>query len=184
MFSDCDEIETYDNLADIFYQHVDYSVVREEYARFYVDCLKDEINMKSMKFEEMVSPREYNFETDRIFVSVSRSDLFKMLNDVQGYALNETIKQMFTSRSGFVSYYSNDISEWPPIDEWDHNHVGAVLAAYLKKNHPDFEERIEETIHGDGSVSSFLYDSADFMGQAAADLAALKSRLKEESAYC
>lgn len=178
MFSDSDEVETYDNLADIFYAHVNYSKVREEYARFYVNCLKDEIGLQFMEFEEMLSPREYNFETDRVFASVSRSDLLKMFHDVMGTVLDETIREMFTSRSGFISYYSNDINEWPPIDEWDHNQVGAVLAAYLKKNHSDFEEKIVETIQGDGSVFSFLYDSADFMGQAAADLASLKRRLK------
>lgn len=181
MFSDHDENEYYQHLADIFYQHVDYSEVYEEYAKFYVEILRDLTSLKSMKYEEIRSPREYNFETDRIFVSISREDLAKMLWDVRGSQLNQQIKDTFTSRSGFISFYPNHIHQWPQIEEWDHNHVGAVMSAYLNKNHEDIEYRIVEDLYGHGSVDSFLYDAADYVGQSAVDVAYIKSRMKEES---
>jgi polyhydroxyalkanoate synthesis regulator phasin len=180
-FQDYNEEETYTHLQEIFNDHVDRREVYGKYARHYVDCLKDETSIKSMEFEEMVSPREYNFMTDRIFVTISRSDLAMMLKKVRGECLDETIHRLYSSRDGFISSYPNHISRWPRVEEWDHNHVYAVVKAYLDKEYPKVENKIVEDIYGDGCVSEVLYDSADFMGQAAIDVAILKSRLKEES---
>ena len=179
MFYDCDEQEYYQNLADIFYSNVNYRQVFEEYAKSYVDILRDLTGLKSLTFEELSSPREYNFSTDRIFVSISRNDVAKMLFNVR-QELKTQIQESFTSRSGFISFYSNQLSDWSKIDEWDHNQIGTILTAYLKKKHSDIEEEILEILYGDGSVGSFLYDTANHIGKSAVDVAYLKSRMKEE----
>lgn len=171
----------YQNLADIFYEHVSYRTVYREYAKMYVDCLREMTDLGSIKFEEMTSPREYNFQTDRIFVSLSRNDLAKMLRSVRGRSLNDEVAKRFTSRDGFFSFYPNKVRNWPRISEWDHNHVGAVLSAYLKGKFPEIEDQIAEEIYGDCSVQQFLYDAADYTGRAAADLASIKYRIEEGS---
>ena len=79
----------------------------------------------------MVSPREYNFQTDRLFATLTRSDLARILRAVRGKRLNQKIAEWFTSCSGFISRYPNCIADWPPIRDWDHNHVGCALACYV-----------------------------------------------------
>lgn len=185
MFTDCDGNSgaNSSNLAVIFYSHVDYSHVYGEYAKHYVDELREKTGLTSIAFEELVSPREYNFQTDRIFVEISRSDLAKMLKAVRGKRLNKKIKDLYTTRSGFISFYPNCISKWPKIEEWDYNHVGAVLSAYIEFKHPALEQEIAEEIYSDGYVCSYLYDAADFTGKSACDLASVIRELQENHLY-
>lgn len=185
MFTDCggNSGASSSNLADIFYSHVDYSHVYGEYAKHYVDELREKTGLTSIAFEELTSPREYNFQTDRIFAEISRSDLAKMLKAVRGKRLNKKIKDLYTTRSGFISFYPNHISRWPRAEEWNHNHVGAVLSAYIELRHPGLEEEIAEGIYSDGSVCSYLYDAADFTGKSACDVASVIRELQENHLY-
>jgi hypothetical protein len=113
-----------------FTSNLNYGSVFESYAEAYVACLSKAIGV-SLTFEEMVSPREYNFQTDRLFATLSRSDLARILRAVRGKRLNQKAAEWFTSCSGFISRYPNYIPDWPPIRDWDHNHVGCALACYV-----------------------------------------------------
>jgi|GEM_PF-1940851 len=131
MFQDDSGQLTSDYLYETFWSGVDYSEVFERYARAWTAALAHESGI-AMDFEEMTSPREYNFQTDRVFAKISRSDLAKMLRAVRGKRLAAAIHERCTSRSGFCSFYPNDIRRWPRIADWDHNHVGIVLECYLE----------------------------------------------------
>lgn len=184
LFSDSSG-KVYNNLLDMFFDHVSYGDVFQRYAENYVSILRQELELPSLVFEEMISPRFYNFETDRIFVSISRQDFDRMMLAVGGESLDRKAREMFTSRSGFCSFYPNDTAKWPPVDDWDHNHVGAVLAAYAdliaSGDWSAFEESIATEHFGTSDLEDWLYSAADFTGQAAADLASVKRRLEEES---
>jgi hypothetical protein len=175
----------YNSLLDMFFDHVSYGDVFQRYAENYVSILREKLELPSLTFEEMTSPRFYNFETDRIFASISRQDLARILALVFGERLKRKICEMFTSRSGFRSFYSNDMADWPSFDDWDHNHVGAVLAAYADMVASDdwlvFEESIATGHSETGDLEDWLYSAADFTGQAAADLASIRRRLEEEN---
>lgn len=88
-----------------------------------------------LKYETMTSPREYNFETDRIFCWIPNrvvKALFDKSAEDGHAALSEVIEKRCTSRSGFISFYSNDLSKgWleKPVLEWDHNELGILLEA-------------------------------------------------------
>lgn len=90
-------------------------------------------------FEEMTSPREYNFTTDRIFCQVSGrvvKALFRV-SKAEGHSrLEACIKERFTSRSGFISHYSNRLSDWlsKPLADWDENELGTLLRALLPED--------------------------------------------------
>jgi hypothetical protein len=172
--------DPYSNLLEIFFDHINYRNAYKEYAKLYVDVAKQITGLDSLQFEEMTSPREYNFQTDRIFASLSRSDLVKMLKAVRGEKLNKKIEEMYSSRSGFISFYPNHVSAWPRVEEWDHNHVGAVFSAYLELEHPGLEDKAAEEIYSDGSVSDILYQAADYTGKSAVDVASIKYRLEED----
>lgn len=187
MFSD-DSDNLLDNLHDIFFCHTNFRSVHERYAENYVSILRDKLSLPSLAFEELVCPRFYNFETDRIFASVSSDDLAKMLRAVLGPRLDAKLRKLFTSHSGFIPSYPNSLALWPDTDQWDHNHVGAIMEAYadsIAEADGSTWDSIEESIAADhsstGDLEDWLYRAADFTGQAAADLASIKRRLQEES---
>jgi hypothetical protein len=137
----------------------DWRNVFEEYAKEYVKKLAEWMDV-SLEYEELISPKEYNFMNDRIFAEISRSDFAKILCAVRGTTLNNKVRQMFTSRSGFISHYPNRISEWGRISTWDHNQIGAVLAAYVDKyrESDDIEANIAESIYEDGTLESIMLE--------------------------
>ena len=139
---------------------IDWENVFEEYAKEYVKKLAEWMDI-SLEYEELVSPKEYNFMNDRIFAKISRSDFAKILSAVRGEALNNKVKEMFTSRSGFISHYPNHISEWGRISNWDHNQIGAVLAAYVDKyqESDDIGANIAETIYENGTLESIMLEA-------------------------
>lgn len=182
-----------DHLYELFWSGVDYSHVFEQYARQWVAALAAETGI-AMDFEEMTSPREYNFETDRVFAKVSRSDLAKMLRAVRGKRLAAAIREHCTSRSGFCSFYPNDIRRWPPVADWDHNHVGIVLECYLDLLYERRQIELNETDlaaeHiGDEDIENWLCQGTDgcswrsCLAWAALELSCLIRQQREERYY-
>lgn len=130
LFED-DETRSSGELLRMFFNDTGHHEVHLKYAARFTEWMGHYLGVK-FEFEEMKSPRFYNFETDRIFAKLSRADFCKLLKKVRGARLREMAKEMFTSRSGFISFYSNKVEEWGRIDTWDHNHCGAVLAAAVR----------------------------------------------------
>ena len=115
----------------------DYGKAYDHIARAYVDQfnqhLIDEYELDlDLKFESLQSPREYNFQTDRIFCEISEENVRKLREAVSDPALRHAIKERFTSRSGFISSYDNDLDDWSTdLLTWDHNELGTLLVALL-----------------------------------------------------
>lgn len=128
---DDDEERSNGQPLQMFFSDTDHYEVHLKYAARFTEWLSHYLGVK-LEFEEMKCPREYNFQTDRIFAKLSRADFCKLLKKVRGARLKEIAREMFTSRSGFISFYSNKVQEWGRIDTWDHNQCGAVLAAAMR----------------------------------------------------
>lgn len=115
----------------------DYGKAYDHIARAYVDQfnqhLIDEYELDlDLKFESLQSPREYNFQTDRIFCEISEENVRKLREAVSDPALRQAIRERFTSRSGFISSYPNHLNAWNPNPLlWDHNELGTLLVALL-----------------------------------------------------
>ncbi len=67
---------------------------------------------------------------------------------------HETLKKMFTSYDGFMSFYSNDPDgdEWTkPVEKWDHNQLQALIRAYVIKevnsDTDQFRNSLEEDLY-------------------------------------
>ncbi len=86
----------------------------------------------SLKFKDMTSPKFYNYETDRIFVEVSLSDIKKLLKEAGWKEVAEMAKKHFTSRSGFISWYNPDITTWGKVSTWDHNQLSMIFYALTR----------------------------------------------------
>lgn len=119
-----------DKLAARFFETIDWRAAQTDYAREYVSRFAAALGLKFCEFEEMTSPREYNFQTDRLFALFDRAELAALLNDGEIAArLVDVAADMFTSRSGFISNYSPDVSTWGELGQWDYNQTGALLRA-------------------------------------------------------
>lgn len=133
-------LETSD-FADAFYWSTDYRSVHSAVAKSVAGAW-DELASESLgfdlglSFEEMTSPKEYNFETDRVFMSMPRATLAKLMRLSRAEKherFGAAIRARFTSRDGFISFYSNNLADWlsKPLSSWDHNEVGTLLGALV-----------------------------------------------------
>jgi len=128
--------EMKEELADLMYKFCDYKamelVVVKEYVEAFNSFMYDKIDIDlGLTFSDMRSPKEYNFETDRIFCHISEEKANLLCSYVGEERLAKTIKKRFTSYDGFISFYSNRIEDWldKPLVEWDHNELGTLLNA-------------------------------------------------------
>ena len=118
------------------WEHFDYTAAQGYVAEVYLAHLSHELKMK-LEFDCICSPQYYNFQTDRLFAWVREEDLRNMLFCVDGpggdrhRCMDNMAKQMFESRSGFSSFYDHRWREWGDFEEWDHNQLGCLMAAYM-----------------------------------------------------
>lgn len=146
-------------LGDLLFKHTTYRKAYEQIAREYADhylwWLAESLGFKTQtkphptfpwarevippvkwEFEEMVSPREYNFSTDRLFVKIDAVLLRELFRQVMlvdnSWAFDKAVKESFTSRDGFCSFYDNDPKALAakPLADWDHNEVKTLLLAW------------------------------------------------------
>lgn len=140
---DVEREDEIDRLCEREYQellcdHATWSLAHVELCKEYTQTLVCLVEEESgfdlgLQFESMASPREYNFETDRIFCCIPEATLDDLLARVDKVVLAQVVKEQFTSRSGFSSYYSGDVREWleEPLSSWDHNQTCALIEAFL-----------------------------------------------------
>jgi hypothetical protein len=151
-----------EELGDAIYRTANYSLAFDHIARAYVtyfnDYIKEEYEIDlELKFESMTSPREYNFETNRVFCEISLENAKKLCNAVSEPSLRQAIQDRFTSRSGFISSYPNRLENWPiSIEEWDHNQLGTLLVALLA-DAEDYDWKIWEDMQ-DHNVYDTAFD--------------------------
>ena len=111
-----------------------------------------------MVFESTYYPREYNFSTDKIFVVLSD----RLIAILIGYAWEhskefaEFLTKEFSDRSGFMSYYSNRLSDWLSKEpaEYDQVELGAFLDFYIKENEDEIFESILDYVQCNSSLLS------------------------------
>jgi len=128
-----------------------YNEIAEHYTDLYIDALNEILEGFTLKakFNLLTSPREYNFETDRIFIDIERDhaiDFIKYIIKNYKKELENKIKERFTSRSGFWSHYKNGLDLWTKdYSEWDHNQIGTCFELF-DFDELNFYESLSETI--------------------------------------
>lgn len=139
MAEDCDHLTDTD-YADLIWRCANYSAAFDYLAREYVGYFNEWVENETgvnlaLEFVEMKSPREYNFETDKIFCKVDFEALKKLFGQLSEGILEETINGHLKSRSGFISFYSEFVREWKntPLEEWDYNELYMILCALTDK---------------------------------------------------
>ena len=117
------------------------------------------------KFESMESPREYNFQTDRIFIELPEASAVAFVDYILANhkeQLEKLIAQRFTSRDGFWSNYDNTLEAWGDPGEWDYNQIGTCfeIFEYLEDKIYDGHSIYESISNG---LADTLSDAADKM---------------------
>jgi hypothetical protein len=113
-----------------------YNQIAKDYTNFYIEILNRRLKGFSLKAEYnlLTSPREYNFETDRIFIDIEKNhaiDFIKYIIKNYKKEFENKIKERFTSRSGFNSFYKNSLDTWTQdYSEWDHNQIGTCFELF------------------------------------------------------
>lgn len=138
------------------------------YVRYVNEIFSRELGIAlNLKMEKLISPKFYNFETDRLFAYISL-DAVRSLRDLSashGDAhLRQLITERCTSRSGFSSFYPNDLEDWPEdVADWDHNHLGILLEACLQAMFADdgWEQKVFEDLSCNGHISNAVFGAVD-----------------------
>lgn len=129
----CSENECeYDDLT-IDYSQYEYDAVIE-----IMDFVESNCEfIKSIKFEKICSPKEYNFANDsaNVTIEIKAREFKKYLNDNKE-ALNEYLKKRYTSCSGFISHYGNSFEEWKKetnnFVDLEGHYLGSLLDFYFE----------------------------------------------------
>lgn len=125
-----------DRLSELASDSIDWRELYIDYAKEYVDAFNNELGL-NLVFNELSSPKEYNFTTDRIFCEISLQQAQKLWDETDGLTLKKYAAEMFTSRSGFISFYEPDFYFWGPLHTWDHNQLNCLMYAWLDDNHSE-----------------------------------------------
>ena len=130
-------------LVDLVWDaEIDWSTYAKEYAEnFLTEC--DLIG----DYETLLSPREYNFTTDRIFIDLSEASVFKLLWQCDVEVMDKVAKERFTSYDGFRSHYSSAWRDWGTLGDWDHNQIAALLMAWFKTVKPGIYDNEYEGVN-------------------------------------
>jgi len=163
-----------------------YNQIAKDYTNFYIDNLNAKLNYAypdkgftlKAKFNLLTSPREYNFETDRIFIDIEKNhaiDFIKYIIKNYKKELENKIKERFTSRSGFWSHYKNGLDLWTQdYSEWDHNQIGTCFELFnLEEEDINYSlrEYLSETI---------MDNLGNTLGQEGIDLLDKKQKEKDK----
>ena len=105
-----------EGLPDDAYMRIDYRAIEREYVADYAFLFGNEYGLTiDPATVELVSPREYNFSTDRIAAKVNRAEFDTIRRSVESDpSWPAYVRENCTSYSGFTSFYSNDStdSDW------------------------------------------------------------------------
>jgi len=107
-----DELDTQKDMETTAEMIVDAFAKCEEFKRDFI---------KGWKFENLKSPKFYNYSTDEIYckVTVDIDEMKKYYDEVRtSEEFDKFLKDTFTSCDGFTSFFSNspDGEEWQEID--------------------------------------------------------------------
>lgn len=119
----------------------DYSQYCEDVCKGCVNAIERELTdiglVKSITFQSIDSPREYNFRNDSINVAIGLTKAnerailaYLKANDSDFEAY---VKENYTSCSGFISSYPNVVSEYMSDEPLEHSHrLGSILNFILR----------------------------------------------------
>ena len=160
-----------------------YNEIAEHYTDLYIDALNERLEGFTLnaKFNLLTSPREYNFETDRIFIEIEENHCIEFIEQiVKNYKkeLENKIEDRFKSRSGFNSYYKNSLDLWPKnYSEWDFNQIGTCFELF------DLEEEDINYSLREYLSERIMFNLGNTLGKDGIDLLDKKQKEKDKKEF-
>lgn len=157
-----------DDIQELLWKHTKYRVaynhVAQEYVPSFLALINGSLDLElEMTYKDMTSPKYYNFETDALYVELSPRDVVLLARRVGLKAIRKAAKQMFTSRDGFISFYSPRIEEWGKLRTWDHNQLYALMHAALDViGEEDYDWSIYEAMSSNGDFNTAHDKAVDY----------------------
>lgn len=149
------------DIGNAIYFAASYRTMHQAIAKDYAERLALRLDAEAgqplhMIFESMHSPREYNFDTDRLFMHIPLESVRFLRATAKEEELTKLAAEKFTDRSGFFSSYSPDVEAWGPLESWDHNQVGCLLEAWIngREDLEGIEDSIRENMSCNGAIST------------------------------
>jgi len=143
----------------------DYKEYRKDVCDAFVDAWANRAPdfVKSVKFEELWSPRYYNYETDRIYAEIEMEDDWK--DKVREFMyknwewLRERILKDWSDRDGFISFMENHSDMWPEkmFEDEDVRYIGTMLGYMMELEDGDIYEHLCEDTLEDIYAGSYVY---------------------------
>ena len=157
-----------------------YNQIAEDYTNFYIDALNERLEGFTLNatYKCLESPREYNFQTDRIFIEIEENhavDFIKHIVQNNKKELEKKIQDRFTNRDGFISFYKNNIDLWTKdFKEWDCNMIGTCFELF------DLEEEDINYSLRDYLSESIMNNLGNTLGHEGIDLLDKKQKEKDK----
>lgn len=168
MFTNWETDARNDKLRDRAFNACQWGLVHGNYAAEYAKALAAEFKI-ALTFESLKSPREYNFDTDRIFCEIELDEVKRIRAETSEKAFRDKVRERFTSRSGFISFYSANLDNWDEIETWDHNEVGTLIAAYIDEQAMGFDMWTEydlmESARCNGRLDEWIIQATPDIGR-------------------
>lgn len=159
-------------IPDKWHNHFTYTdKMLKAIGTYHIDCINSVIGHDiELRFDTLESPKYYNYETDKIYAFISRSDIKKLWRNTKPEILKQVIESRHSSGSGFISFYSNDIESatWQksPL-EYDGIQLETLLIAYLLSDGgADISTDSMESLESYGILSPYdLYEDLNGSGE-------------------
>ena len=155
----------WDFIKENFWEVINYSSANRAVAQAALDALPEILPngmVTATEFEELRSPREYNFATDAVNCKLTVDlDLLREYLTTNRDKLSKYLSQNYTSRSGFISSYSNTVEAWEEDTacwtDLDGHYLGALLnfVAHEENRDPDMD------LYECANVSEVFFNHAD-----------------------
>lgn len=149
------ELEYYQR--DLRDEHPEYQLLTEDDLDFDYQAYEKEVMdsfiavfphyapdfVEAVEFDELDSPKYYNFRNDHLFAYVTLADDWKdkmraFIRDNEDY-LEKRIKEDWTSYDGFISFMENDLAEWDTylFEEEDPRYIGSMIGYMMYRENKD-----------------------------------------------
>lgn len=176
MFTDDSGCHIHPGLWQIAFDGLEHRAIELEYCKDYAAAFADSCGVHSVRFSGMDSPREYNFTTDRVFANVTAPEFERIKAATDSDILERIALERFSHRSGFISSYSPDVTDWGDFADWDLNQLGTLIRAYHETvTGDDWDTETEFALVGDlsgnGDLSNWIWGAFNTKAERAGDLA-------------
>lgn len=106
------QLDNWETDFDSVEVEVDRESIAADWLELYSQQISEALNIDDvmLSFDELISPREYNFQNDRIIANITEAKLAILWNAMQElYSPNymqDKAEDLFLSRDGFISFNS------------------------------------------------------------------------------